>query len=49
MKKLITLLALIAYAFSDQCEDCRDECKVTYKDDSGNRQKCIYNCILDFC
>ena len=51
MKKLFVFLALIAYAFSDACQTCQDNCKTKYSGflNSGKRKTCIYDCILDVC
>ena len=51
MKRLFVFLALIAYVFSDACEDCQENCKEKYKGlfKAGKRRSCIYDCILEKC
>ena len=51
MKKLLLIIALIAYAFSDACDTCDDNCKFRYLGlfEGGERRKCVIDCKLQYC
>jgi hypothetical protein len=47
MKKLFAFLALIAYAFSETCEECDARCRRTKKGTALS--VCLSDCILGPC
>ena len=51
MKKLFLFFALIAYAFSDYCDLCDDNCKFKYPGlfEAGDRRRCVIDCKLEYC
>ena len=51
MKRLLLFIALIAYAFSDACDTCDDNCEFKYPGffHSGERRKCVIDCKLQYC
>ena len=54
MKKLLVflvLVALIAFVFSETCEECEKNCNTKYSGlfDFGKRRECIADCVLGPC
>lgn len=47
MKKLFVFLALIAFIFSETCEECEKNCKEKYKNSQEKTKECfIRDCIV---
>ena len=45
MKRLLILIALIAYVFGGECSECLDQCEIYVNIlEWGKRAKCISNC-----
>ena len=49
MKKLFVLLALVAYAFSEDCEKCEANCRAKYQGilNRGKLIDCIADCAFN--